>query len=238
MGEQIVLVQFQEVLSIEVNKEVQAFASKLQVEKIKGIKEIIPAMTNISVKYDPVQIGYEELINEIKKLIPFTEGIEEHNQKTVHIPVVFDDKYGPDLDFISETTGLTKEMIIEKLVSRTYYVYMTGFIAGLPYMGDIDQELRLPRRSTPRLKVPKGSVAIAGQMTDIYTIESPGGWHLVGWTPMEVFHYQKEPPSVLRPGDYVKYVKISTEEAGNWSETKEKEWDQKWNMYNVSSRDY
>jgi inhibitor of KinA len=118
----------------------------------------------------------------------------------------------------------------EIICSKAYYVYMIGFIAGLPYMGDLDKRLMFPRKSNPRLKVPRGSVAIANQMTDIYTIESPGGWHIVGWTPMEIFNIKLDPPNLLQAGDYVKYEPISAELARGWDCQLQKEWDAGWNL--------
>lgn len=230
LGEQVLIVQFEDILSIEVNQSIQAFAQLIKNQCINGIKEIIPAMTSLSIKYDPLTITFDQLKNNLEGLEELDGTKNSFTGKTVHIPIAFDRQNAPDLEYLSNQTGLDKEKIVEILISKPYYVYMIGFIAGLPYMGNIDERLALPRRETPRLKVPKGSVAIANQLTDIYTIESPGGWHIVGWTPMEIFDSVRNPPSLLFPGDYVKYERISADLAKEWSRTKQEEWDQTWNQ--------
>jgi len=229
LGDQILIVQFEDILSLENNKKVQQFANAIKNANINGITSIITAMTNISIKYNPFIIHFNQLEKKLKSL-PKMNNEKNECKKKIYIPVTFDEKYGLDLPAISDRTDLTKENIIHIICSNIYYVYMIGFIAGLPYMGDIDKRIHLPRKANPRVTVPKGSVAIANQMTDIYTVESPGGWHIIGWTPMDLFNIRKDPPNRLSPGDYVKYEPISKHTAENWNEQKQKEWDEIWNL--------
>ncbi len=232
MGEQILIVQFEDILSIENNQAIQQFADLILAKQIIGVKDVITSMRNLSVIYDPLQIHFDQLKEKLKTIDPHATNHlkRQRTNKTVHIPVVFDEIHGPDLPEISKNSGLSIDEIVEILCSKAYYVYMIGFIAGLPYMGDLDQRLIFPRKSNPRVKFPKGSVAIANHMTDIYTTDSPGGWHIIGWTPMEIFHLNQDPPTLLLAGDYVKYEPLSAEIARSWNSQLQKEWDSVWNI--------
>ncbi|CAM5731393.1 MULTISPECIES: 5-oxoprolinase subunit PxpB [Niallia] len=230
MGEQILIVQFEEILSIEQNQIVQRFAEVIKSLKIRGVKDIVKGMCNFSILYDPLLINFEQLKDKLIH-IDFTEvSGREKESRMVHIPVVFDEQYGLDLSELAKKLGFSEEEIVEIITSNAYYVYMIGFIAGLPYMGNLDERIAVPRKSNPRVKVPKGAVAIANQMTSIYTVESPGGWHIVGWTPMDIFDETKNPPNFITAGDYVKYEPISAEVAHKWNSQVQKEWDQLWNI--------
>ncbi|WP_235850155.1 5-oxoprolinase subunit PxpB [Niallia circulans] len=230
MGEQILIVQFEGILSIENNQMVQHVAEVIKSLNIRGVKDIVKGMCNFSILYDPLLINFEQLKDKLSD-IDFTEvSGREQESRTVHIPVVFDEQYGLDLPELAKKLALSEEEIVEIITSNAYYVYMIGFIAGLPYMGNLDKRMAVPRKSNPRVKVPKGAVAIADKMTSIYTVESPGGWHIVGWTPMDVFDGTKNPPNLIKAGDYVKYEPISAEVAQNWNSQVQKEWNQLWNI--------
>jgi inhibitor of KinA len=230
MGDQALIVQFENVLSIRVNQRVRSFAKVIEINNIIGIKRLIPAFNSLAVCYNPITINFKELVHRLKELENFiSEDINSQSQK-VYIPVAFGGEYGPDLKEVSQQTGLSPEEVIDILQSKPYLVYMVGFIAGFPYCGDIDKRLVLRRRSSPRLKVPKGSIAVANDQIGVYTIESPGGWHLLGWTPVETFNPYREPPSMLVAGDYIQFVQISADEAQRWDEKRQREWDQEWNL--------
>lgn len=229
MGDQILVAQFEDRLSIEVNRRALAFARIVKNQNINGIKQIIPTIHCVSIRYDPTILSFARLVKELKRLEESDTEVATLS-KTVHIPVVFGGAYGPDLADVSKQVDLSPADVIQQVQSKPYYVYMVGFIAGLPYLGDLDERLLLPRRSTPRLKVPQGSVAIADKLTTIYPVESPGGWHLLGWTPMEIFNPHHNPPNRLAPGDHVQYVPITAQQGEQWDEQKQSEWDQAWNM--------
>lgn len=229
MGDQAVVAQFENKLSLQVSRRVQSFAHLIKKSELIGIKHLLPAFNNLTICYDPTIIEYHELIDKLRSL---EEDISENvvtESKTLHIPVVFGGEHGPDLEEISRRSGLSSEEVIKLLHSKPYFVYMIGFIAGYPYCGDIDERLALPRRSNPRIKVKKGTIQIVNQQTGIFTITAPSGWHLVGWTPMEMFNPNVDPPSMFRGGDYVQYIPIDAGEAENWNEQRQREWDQKWN---------
>lgn len=230
MGEQILVMKFDDVLSIELNQKIQLLAEAVRKQQVNGVEQLMAAMNTLSIVYDPLRLTEQKLKEELQKINVVYSPENERDRHVIHIPVTFDGEYAPDLPFIAARAKMTTEETIDVFVSRTYYVYMMGFIAGIPYMGNIDDRLAAPRRSSPRLKVPKGSVAIANKMTDIYTIESPGGWHLIGWTPMEVFDAKSNPPCCVSAGMYVKYDRVSAAEAEDWSETRQKEWDEKWHI--------
>ncbi|GEN32574.1 MULTISPECIES: 5-oxoprolinase subunit PxpB [Aneurinibacillus] len=229
MGEQTLLIKFENILSPEVNKRVCSFAHIITERNIAGIERLIPAFNSLAVCYNPVIIKFTELVSELKLLENHIYSEASTNSKKIYIPVVFGGKYGPDLQEVSQKVKLSPDEVISILQSKPYLVYMLGFIAGFPHCGNIDERLILPRRANPRLKIPKGTIAIANEQLGLYTIESPGGWNLVGWTPMETFNPYCEPPSLLMAGDYIQCVQISAEEADLWDEQRQREWDQEWN---------
>ena len=139
--------------------------------------------------------------------------------KTVKIPVCCDDEFALDIERLNKKLNLSKEEILNIYLNKEYFCYMTGFIAGMPFLGDIDKRLRLNRLETPRVKVPKGSVGITEQFCNIYTFESPGGWNIIGNTPLKVFDkLNLSNPSLIKPGDHISFYKISKQEYLNWNE--------------------
>lgn len=229
MGDKAIVIQFEQNISIETNKKVQIIARLIEDRNIIGITQLIPAFNNLTVCYDPILIGQGELLQELKKVEGHVSGEVQLNNKTLYVPVAFGGDYGPDLEEIANHAGLSKEEVISVLQKTPYYVYMIGFIAGYPYSGDIDRRLSIPRRSNPRIKVEKGTVQIVNNLTGIFTMTAPSGWHLVGWTPMEIFNPTLDQPSMAKSGDYIQYIEISKEEAELWNLERQREWDLQWN---------
>jgi inhibitor of KinA len=229
LGDQTLVVQFENILSIRVSRSVQSLAHLIEQQAIPGVTELIITFNTLAVCYDPIKITYSKLLDKLQSLEGHTFQSEETASKNVYIPVAFGGEYGLDLEDVSKQVGLSPEEVVQKLCSQLYYVYMIGFIAGSAYGGDIDDQLVLPRRSSPRVKVKKGSVSIANKQTTIYTINSPGGWHLLGWTPMEMFNPYREPPGLLLAGDYIQYIPITADEAERWDNQRQREWDLEWN---------
>lgn len=229
MGDQALVIQFENIVSLEVSKRVHALTQRIKQSKIAGVKDLFPAFNNLTVCYDPVIIQYDQLIDTLQNL-SWDVNEETHlDSKTIHVPVVFGGEYGPDLDEIAERAGLSSAEVVELLTSQSFLVYMIGFIAGYAYCGDIDPRLSFPRRANPRQKVRKGTIQIVNQQTGIFTMTAPSGWHLVGWTPMEMFNPYANPPSLLAAGNYLRYVPIQPEEAESWNERRQREWDEQWN---------
>jgi inhibitor of KinA len=233
LGDQVVIIQFEKIMSIEVNQKIQLLLNVINEAKIHGVKQLIPTFCSLAVRYNPLIISYGEVIRELDKLIKTMEkekGAKARKEKMIHIPVVYGGEYGPDLEYVAQETGITPDEVVQIHHSNDYLIYMLGFIASFPYCGDLDQRIALKRRLNPRVRVEKGSIAIANQQTIIIPIASPSGWHIIGRTPMEMFNPHLDPPSIYLAGDYIKFEPISVEEAENWNEELQREWNEKWNL--------
>ncbi len=176
---------------------------------LTGIVELVPTFRSLMVHYDPLTITAADLIS---KLLHLIDVDSEYAGEARHweLPVCYEGDKAPDLKDVAKRTGLTQDMVVTAHISQLYHVYMIGFLPGYPYMGDLPKTLQLPRRETPRLRVPAGSVAIATTMTAIYPIESPGGWHLIGTSPVPIFDSRLDNPALFSPGDAAVFVPIST----------------------------
>ena len=199
----------------EVNKETNSGVIKyfktLKKLNLKGITNITPSYNKLIISYDLSVIKFQDLKEEIKNLKLIQ--IKNNEDKIVTIPVCVDDEFSLDLNRLSEKLKIEKDKIIQTFLNKEYFCYMTGFIAGMPFLGDLDENMRVQRLETPRVKVPKGSVGITEQFANIYTFESPGGWNIIGNTPLEVFDSSKEKePNFINPGDTVFFKKISMKE--------------------------
>ncbi|RLI16460.1 hypothetical protein DRO49_04670 [Candidatus Bathyarchaeota archaeon] len=183
---------------------------------MEGIVEIVPAYTTLLIHYNPRSANFEEIskaIEEAEKEIR-VEGIREDVEKKrlLEIPVAYGEEYGPDLEYVAKYAGLSSHEVIKIHSSQTYLVYMIGFTPGFTYMGEVPDIIAAPRLEKPRLRVPAGSVGIAGKQTGIYSVESPGGWRIIGRTPLRLFDPNKDPPTLLQAGDLVKFKPINADE--------------------------
>lgn len=212
MGDHGLLLEFGDEVSGEINEKVRRMALAVQSEAIQGVLETVPAYRSLLVLYNPLVLSIIqlkkalELVEERLPQSPFPEP------RLTRIPVVYGGRYGPDVEFVAEYHHTTPEEIIRLHCSRPYLIYMIGFMPGFPYMGELPEGLVTPRLKTPRLSVPTGSVAIAQKQTGIYSMESPGGWQILGRTPVKMFDPMKVPPAYLRMGDLVQFHPISEEE--------------------------
>lgn len=231
LGDRALLIQLEGPLTVALNARVRALARIIEGARLPGVEDLIPAQNSLAVRYDPVRIDYGELLEAVRSLEVPAEGAEPPPGKTVHIPIVYGGTWGPDLAAVAQRTGLSEGEVAARHSARPYVVYMVGFSAGLPYLGDTDPALWLPRRATPRLEVPAGSVGVAMNQSVIYTVASPGGWHIIGRTPMRTFDPYGEPPSLLVAGDTVRFIPIDAEDAENWDEARQAEWDRRWNPW-------
>ena len=180
-------------------------------KKIQGITNLTPSYNKLIISFDLSIINFSKLKKIIENL-----SIEKHikkNKQKIKIPVCCDEGYGLDLDRLSNKFNLSKDEILKFFFDKEYFCYMTGFIAGMPFLGDLDKKIRINRLDTPRVKVPEGSVGITEQFTNIYTFESPGGWNIIGNTPKKVFEkLNLREPALIKPGDKVIFYQISKEE--------------------------
>ena len=195
----------------EINSNVISYFKHLKKNKINGITNITPSYNKLIISFDLEVINFEKLKDKIKKIN--LESIEKEEEKIVKVPICIDDEFSLDLKRLSNKLKITEKQIINSFLSKEYFCYMTGFIAGMPFMGNIDSNIRLYRLETPRVKVPKGSIGITEQFCNIYTFESPGGWNIIGNTPMKIFDkFNKSNPVKINPGDSVIFYQINKNE--------------------------
>jgi inhibitor of KinA len=212
MGDRGLLLEFGDEISREISEKVRRMALAIRAEGMAGIVETVPTYRALLIVYNPVILPVEELK---KGCIRVEEGLRRiplPEPKLTRIPAVYGDGYGPDLEEVARYHRISPEEVIQLHCSKPYLIYMIGFMPGFPYMGELPRALVTPRLKTPRLSVPKGSVAIAQRQTGIYSISSPGGWHILGRTPAELFDPEKDPPALLRMGDFVQFYPINEKE--------------------------
>jgi KipI family sensor histidine kinase inhibitor len=210
-GETGVLVEFGQAISLDLNRRVVALQEAILSCDIAHVEELVPTYRSLLVKYDPGKTTYEQLVFLIKEIESGLETAKEEQGKKVIVPVVYGGDYGPDLRNVAHHARLTEEEIIKLHSEKPYRVYMIGFVAGFPYLGEVPEEIAMPRLESPRLRVPAGSVGIAEKQTGIYPIEAPGGWRIIGRTPFKLFDPLKNPPARLKAGDTVKFEPVSEE---------------------------
>ncbi|CAD5244657.1 5-oxoprolinase subunit PxpB [Thermococcus camini] len=218
LGDSTLLISLGEVIDEEINERIHSLARAIEKANFEWLIEVVPAYSSLAVIYDPVLIDFESVKRAVEG-VEFTS--ERFEGKLVEVPVVYGGEYGPDLEFVAEHNGLTVDDVIEIHSKPTYRVYFLGFLPGFAYLGGMDDRIATPRLEKPRLKVPAGSVGIAGKQTGIYPLGSPGGWRLIGRTPLKLFDPSKEPPTLLQPGDRVRFVPVDEEE---FRELYEREW--------------
>jgi len=216
MGDRGLLLEFGDEISREISEKVRRMALAMQAEEMEGIVETVPTYRSLLMVYNPLVLA----LNDLKTCcIRVEEGLQQiplPEPKLTRIPVVYGDLYGPDLEEVARYHQISPEEVIRLHCSIPYLIYMIGFMPGFPYMGELPQGLATPRLKTPRLSVPKGSVGIAQRQTGIYSIRSPGGWHILGRTPVELFDPEKDPPVLLQMGNLVQFYPISEGEFKEW----------------------
>ena len=211
LGDASVYCDFGNEVNEKINSNVINYFKHLKRNKINGITNITPSYNKLIISFDLEVINFEKLKDKIKKIN--LENIEKEEKKIVKVPICIDDEFSLDLKRLSNKLKITEKQIISSFLSKEYFCYMTGFIAGMPFMGDIDSKIRLYRLETPRVKVPKGSIGITEQFCNIYTFESPGGWNIIGNTPMKIFDkLNKSNPVKINPGDNVIFYQINKNE--------------------------
>jgi len=208
MGDRSLLVELGEKIAPDVNRRVQELMLKLQQARLPGVREFAPGYRSLLVVFDPLTLSPSELKARITDVAgrPGSAGLPQ--AKLLTVPVFYGGEYGPDLEGVAGHLGISTDEVIRLHTETMYRVYMIGFTPGYPYMGELPSALAVPRRSTPRTRVPKGSVGIAQRQTGIYSVESPGGWQIIGWTPIELFDPTRQLPSLLEMGDRVKFEAV------------------------------
>lgn len=218
LGENALTIEFANEISEALNDRVLALFRYFRRNPFPGFIESVPAYSSLTIFFDIVRVrehfngfssAFEAVQNLAREALDLVLGGPiETGHDLIEIPVFFDDEFASDLPFVAEFSGLARDEVIEIFTSGIYRVYMLGFLPGFAYMGAVDERIAVPRKQTPRLKVARGSVGIAGRQTGIYPFESPGGWQIVGRTRMELFTPDDDTPCFLEPGDHVKFYQV------------------------------
>jgi len=216
MGDCGLLVELGEGISPALNHRVQELCLKIKEQAVPGIRELAPGYRSLLVLYNPLQVSAAELKARITAVVGQAGASIATSQKRLTVPVFYGGDYGPDLAWVAEHLRLAPEEVIRQHSAVVYRVYMIGFTPGYPYMGELPAALAVPRRSSPRTRVPKGSVGIAQRQTGIYPVDSPGGWQIIGWTPIELFDPHRWLPSLLEMGDMVKFEPVGVGRGNSW----------------------
>ena len=217
LGDAALYCDFGQEINREINSYVIKYFNKIQKLKIKSINNITPSYNKLIISFDLNKIRYNELKNLIEKIQIDDE--DSLRKRVIEIPICCEEPYSLDFFRIEEKLKLNKEQILKNFFKKNFFCYMTGFIAGMPFLGDLEKNMRIQRLETPRVKVPKGSIGITDQFANIYTFESPGGWNIIGNTPIKVFDNSKEKePNLINPGDTVKFKEITKEEYLNYEQ--------------------
>ncbi|MBD8071366.1 5-oxoprolinase subunit PxpB [Bacillus sp. PS06] len=227
LGDQAVLIEFSEEMSLEIHERIKQVSALLEHNQRDWLIEIIPAFTTITVIYDPIVVfkknrgcsPFEVVCDMLDEMINRVEVKEPMRSNIIDIPVCYEGELAPDLEFVAASNKLTTQEVIKIHTSTEYTVYMIGFAPGFPYLGGMSENIAAPRKETPRLKIPAGSVGIAGLQTGIYPLETPGGWQIIGRTPIPLFQPTEDKPSLLSAGDKIKFTPITYKEYLAWGVT-------------------
>ena len=215
LGDAALYCDFGQDVNKETNSSVIKYFNKIQKLKIESINNITPSYNKLIISFDLKKIKYAELKDIIEKIQIDKE--DSFKKKIIEIPICCEEPYALDFIRLEKKLQLSKKQILKNFLNKEYFCYMTGFIAGMPFLGDLNENMRVQRLETPRVKVPKGSIGITEQFANIYTFESPGGWNIIGNTPIKVFDNSREDmPNLINPGDTVIFKEINKEKYLNY----------------------
>ena len=211
LGDAAIYYDFGDQINIETNRKVINYFNSLKNLNLEEIINITPSYNKLIISFNLKITSFLDLKEKIQNIKISTENRKSF--KKIKLPICCEDDFFLDKERLTNKLNLSPEEILKKFLNQEYFCYMTGFIAGMPFMGNIDKDLRIERLKTPRVKVPKGSVGITEQFTNIYTFESPGGWNIIGNTPQRIFDSgNKDKPILINPGDEVSFFQISKNE--------------------------
>lgn len=211
-GDSAVTVQFKNEISREVNSYVTSLCAEIEQAGIKGVTEYIPTFCSVSVLYDCTEISAKKLKNTLAKILKNIKVASSRKARLFEIPVCYDDCFALDMGNVCEHSHLTRQEVIERHSGRDYLIYMLGFLPGFAYLGGMDESLATPRLDSPRSEIFEGAVGIGGEQTGIYPVASPGGWQLIGKTPLKVYDKERENPILYSAGDYIRFVPVDLDE--------------------------
>lgn len=211
-GDAALSVEFGNEISAEINRRIRAFNIAIKQSGLKGITETVPTYRALMVHYQPDIIGFHKLIGVLKDLLGRLDEVTVPPQSVIEIPVLYGQEEGPDIEYVAEYSHKTVEEVISIHSSPEYLIYMLGFTPGFPYLGGMSKEIATPRLAQPRVKIAANSVGIAGEQTGIYTVDSPGGWQIIGKTPLCLYDAGRDEPILLEMGQYIKFRPIDKDE--------------------------
>ncbi len=211
-GERGLVVEMGNEISPQINARVRRLATSLSRDNLEGMIEVVPTYRSLLIYFDPLTLERSDLVDSVERLIASETDLdiaERKEVRVVHVPVCYGGEFGPDLSYVAEHNGLSVQEVIAIHSSRPYLVYMLGFTPGFPYLGGMSERIATPRLEKPRAKIPRGSVGIAGEQTGLYPVESPGGWRLIGRTPLNPFVPNSATPFLFSAGHYLRFIPIS-----------------------------
>lgn len=212
-GDKAIVVEFGDIIDEDINRKVINLMKNIESSSlINSIYEMIPTYRSLMIIYNPLKITFNDLINSVKNIECNLKVLDKREKNIIKIPVLYGNDYGPDIDTVAKHNRLSIEEVIRLHSEAEYLVYMLGFTPGFTYLGGMNNKLETPRLDNPRVKIPEGSVGIAGKQTGVYPIDSPGGWQLIGRTPIKLYNPKRENPILLKAGDYVKFTPITKDE--------------------------
>ncbi len=219
LGDSAIVLEFGKTISREILQQINSCISRLKASPLPAVTEYVPAYTTLTIYYDPLAADskgernpYEEIKNSIYMVLNEPAPPEDNHNRQITIPVCYGGTFGQDLEQVAKYNRLSPVEVITIHTANEYLVYMVGFAPGFPYLGGMDKRIATPRKSKPGLSIPPGSTGIAGEQTGIYPLRTPGGWQLIGRTPLKLFNPQLQKPALLQAGDKVRFTAITEEE--------------------------
>ena len=206
------IIKFGDTIDGETNNRIRSFCSVLEKKRIEGIVEVVPTFNSLSVYYDPCIIKGDRLIKKLSSLLKKSGTNSQDGGRTFIIPVLYGGEWGEDLNDVAAHAHLTAEEVIKIHSSTDYLIYMLGFLPGFAYLGGLDERIVTPRLDTPRTKIHAGAVGIGGEQTGIYPLASPGGWRLIGTTPVKIYNESRDEPILYKAGDKIRFEPVTEEE--------------------------
>ena len=217
LGDAALYCDFGKDVNKETNIQVIRYFKSIQNEDIEGINNLTPSYNKLIISFDLKKTNFQDLKNIIENLT--VTNVNDLKNKKIEIPVCTHDKFSLDIKRLEKILSISRDNIYKNFFNKEFFCYMTGFIAGMPFLGDLDNNMRAKRLETPRVKVPKGSVGLTEQFANIYTYESPGGWNIIGNTPLNIFDNTKEKdPNLINPGDTITFKEITEDQYRNYND--------------------
>ncbi len=213
LGDSALLIELGDEINLALNRRVHTLDALLQNDAIPGILETVPAYSTLLIHYDPLTLTFDQVTHWVRDKMTQLDESFHRTPRRLEVPVRYGGASGPDLETVAASKNISSADVIRIHSGREYTVYMMGFTPGFPYLGKLDERLIMPRLETPRTYVKAGSVAIADSQTGIYPLDSPGGWHLIGWTPLKLFDPTRDIPFLFSPGDLVKFIPVEDDHA-------------------------